>query len=52
LGVGRKADDLVLGKKIFLRNMKNWKPDQIWQNILRKATVRKGCFTDGDHDYC
>jgi hypothetical protein len=31
-------------KKLLLRNPKKWKPDQIWQNLLRKAMAQRGLF--------
>jgi hypothetical protein len=31
-------------KKLLLRNPKKWKPDAIWQNLLRKAVAPKGVF--------
>jgi hypothetical protein len=38
LGVWHKSD------KLLLRNPKKWKPDQIWQNFLRKAVAQKVLF--------
>jgi hypothetical protein len=31
-----------------LRNPKKWKPDAIWQNLLRKAMALKGYFSSED----
>jgi hypothetical protein len=46
----------------MLRNFEKWKPDAVWQNLLSKATVQKGCFDadaaaandddDDDDDAC
>jgi hypothetical protein len=54
LGVGCKADDLALWKKLLLQNPKKRKPDglihdtarsrQIWQNLLRKPMTQKTPF--------
>jgi hypothetical protein len=53
LGVGRKADDCSV-KKLLLRNPKKWKPDAIWQRLLKKVMAKKGCFEsdDDDDDVC
>jgi hypothetical protein len=42
--VGSKADDLALQKRKEkkTRNPRKWKPDGIWQNLLRKAMAQKG----------
>jgi hypothetical protein len=44
LGVGRKADDLALQRKLLLQNSKKLKPDAIWQNLLSKAMDQKELF--------
>jgi hypothetical protein len=37
-------------KKLLLQNPKKWKPDQMWQNLLRKAVTQKWLFSDDDDD--
>jgi hypothetical protein len=57
---GYKYGDLVLQVRgwtacsvkelLSLRNPKNWKPNKMWQNLLRKLWLKKSCFANDDDD--
>jgi hypothetical protein len=37
-------------KELSLLNPKKWKPDRVWQIILRKDMAKKSCFANDKDD--